>query len=245
MSIYTLLFDGLSKIYVFLRILDPTPTGAVDDNLFVIKTGAANFYLYKKDGVIVAFDTGFGIPVIKRELAVIGVDPGDVSAVFLSHTDFDHTGGVSVFSNAQVYLSREEERMIARRTPDADGVRKSVKRTARKFGVYRNAAINRPYSLLKDNDEITVGEIAVRAVESPGHTPGSMSYVADGKYLFAGDALRLIGGKVRPLIRFINMDHAMCLKSIKKLAGLNRIEMILTCHRGYCRDFNGAMEKWK
>jgi glyoxylase-like metal-dependent hydrolase (beta-lactamase superfamily II) len=135
--------------------------------------------------------------------------------------------------------------MITRRTPDVGGAGESGKRTARKFGVYRNAAIYRPYILLKDNDEIKVGEIVVRAVESPGHTPGSMSYVIDGKYLFAGDALRLIGGKVRPLIRFINMDHAMCLNSIKKLAGLSRIEMILTCHRGYCRDFNGAMEKWK
>ena len=85
MSLYTVLFDNISRFYVTLRILDPAPTGAVTENLRIIRAGAANFYIYAKDGAYAAFDTGFGKPVIRRELVKLGINPDSISAVFLRY----------------------------------------------------------------------------------------------------------------------------------------------------------------
>ena len=45
-----------------------------------------------------------------------------------------------------------------------------------------------PDLLLKDGDEITAGTIVLRALSTPGHTPGSTCFVV-GKHLFSGDTL--------------------------------------------------------
>ena len=47
------------------------------------------------------------------------------------------------------------------------------------------AKIDRP---LSDGDEIPVGAAAIRALHTPGHTPGSTCYLA-GRILFSGDVL--------------------------------------------------------
>ena len=47
------------------------------------------------------------------------------------------------------------------------------------------AKIDQP---LADGDEIAVGRASLRAVHTPGHTPGSTCYVA-GRILFSGDVL--------------------------------------------------------
>jgi len=41
---------------------------------------------------------------------------------------------------------------------------------------------------LRDDDYLIVGELKIKALHTPGHTPGSMCFLA-GKYLFAGDTL--------------------------------------------------------
>ncbi len=42
---------------------------------------------------------------------------------------------------------------------------------------------------LYDGQEITVGGSKIRVVHSPGHTPGSTSFLLDGKFLFTGDTI--------------------------------------------------------
>ncbi len=45
-------------------------------------------------------------------------------------------------------------------------------------------------SLIEDNDVIEVGELRVRAIATPGHTPGSLCFYVEGTpLLFTGDTL--------------------------------------------------------
>ena len=44
-------------------------------------------------------------------------------------------------------------------------------------------------NFLKDGDEISFGSSKLRAIHTPGHTPGSLSYVVDEKVVFTGDIL--------------------------------------------------------
>ncbi|MHC5537507.1 MBL fold metallo-hydrolase [Singulisphaera rosea] len=49
-----------------------------------------------------------------RRLEALGLRPGDVSHVVLTHADPDHTGGLADFPQAQVHISEEELASVAR-----------------------------------------------------------------------------------------------------------------------------------
>ncbi len=48
---------------------------------------------------------------------------------------------------------------------------------------------NRPSFLVEDGQVFEIGDVRLRAIHNPGHTPGSTSYVLEGKMLFSGDTL--------------------------------------------------------
>ncbi len=45
------------------------------------------------------------------------------------------------------------------------------------------------FSALADGQSIPVGDSRIAVIHSPGHTPGSTSFLLDGKYLFTGDTI--------------------------------------------------------
>ena len=47
----------------------------------------------------------------------------------------------------------------------------------------------RDSKFLKDDDSLKFGKAKLRVIHTPGHTPGSLSYVVDEKYVFTGDIL--------------------------------------------------------
>ena len=48
---------------------------------------------------------------------------------------------------------------------------------------------DRTTNLLDDEDEIFFGKSKLRVIHTPGHTPGSLCFVVDEKYVFTGDIL--------------------------------------------------------
>lgn len=225
------IYDILTAFFVKLNHVDPIETGKIRDNFFVVRTATANFYVYKSGEDIICFDSGFGKSQILRELNKLGIDPKCITHVFLTHSDFDHAGGISLFENAKIYLSFDEEQMI-------------TGKKARKLGFMYNSKIIRPYHLLGNNDVITVGSTKIRAIAAPGHTPGSMCYFINEAILIVGDALRIINGKVYP-IKYYNMDTEQQKESIKKLAQLDNVQLACTGHRGYTESFKEAVMNWK
>jgi hydroxyacylglutathione hydrolase len=83
--------------------------------------------------------------------------------LFLTHDHYDHTGViVSLRGRLKVPLATHELSSYQLKTP--------------------------PEILLNDGDPITVGELKVKALFTPGHTPGGLCFLVD-KYLLAGDTL--------------------------------------------------------
>ena len=185
---------------------NPISTGKIIDNLYVVKTGTVNFYIYKNDYDIICIDSGFGKNIILRELTSLGLSPDSITHLFLTHSDIDHISGAQLFQNAKIYLSADEEQMITREK-------------ARMFGRIYNPKIKGMYNLLDDNNEVDVGSIKVRVIATPGHTPGSMSYLVNESVLFVGDTFRLIDNKIYPMRQFINILRRQ-IKGNQKVAPL-------------------------
>jgi hydroxyacylglutathione hydrolase len=224
-------YDIFTAIFVRIKHVHPIATGKITDNLFVIKTGTANFYIYKSEEKVICFDSGFGKSLIIRELNNLGIDPSAITHLFLTHSDFDHANGADLFDRAEIYLSADEEQMITRKK-------------ARIYGFIYNSRIKSTYHLLKDNDVVTIGPTKIKAIATPGHTPGSMSYLINDSILMVGDAFRLINGKVYPL-KYYNMDTEKQKESIRKLSGLDNIQLVCTAHRGYTEMFREAIDHWR
>jgi glyoxylase-like metal-dependent hydrolase (beta-lactamase superfamily II) len=208
----------------------------IADNVYEIKSRAVSMFVYTAAEPPICFDTGISEDDVKRGFDTLGFKPEHVKYVFLTHTDRDHVGGLNLFKNADVYLSIDEEQMIDRTTP-------------RFLGFVHNPPLMKTYTLLKNGDIVQAGETKIEAVATPGHTPGSMSYVVNSSILFVGDTLTLRDGKVRHFSKrhlrdLTHMDIATQTKSIKKLAQLKNISLMATAHTGFTTEFESAMSDW-
>ncbi|PIN82519.1 MAG: sulfurtransferase [Nitrosopumilales archaeon CG11_big_fil_rev_8_21_14_0_20_33_24] len=64
-----------------------------------------------------------------------------------------------------------------------------VKATGAKLYLSKYEGYNFDTNFIRDADNISFGKIKLRVIHTPGHTPGSLSYVVDEKYVFTGDIL--------------------------------------------------------
>ena len=211
--------------------MEPTHTGEVLPNIFAFSNRQVSFYLMKTGGKYIAFDAGISQRVARREFGRLGINPDDVAAVFLTHTDSDHVGGIGFFPNAKVYISKQEEQMINGST--------------RRHLFISGNRLKCAYTTLGDGEAIDIDGVNIKCIVTPGHTKGSACYIVNGKYLFSGDNFSLKDGKAQLFIAFYNMDVNEQKKSIAKISGLQNIEAAFTGHHGYTKNFAEAFEDWR
>lgn len=124
-------------------------------------------------------DTLNGKPFVLHDipalLSTIGVKPGDVTDVMLTHHDFDHAGGQHLFPNAHVHVNRTAlDTLMA--TNDTPAVTENLK--ARRGGD----------TLTEFDDAYEFGGVKIRMIG--GHVPGSCVAemdVGDTTYVFVAD----------------------------------------------------------
>lgn len=198
-------------------------SGQVSDKMYMLNTAISNFYIYDTGESLIALDTGMGAGLSRAQLDKHGLDPGRVSAVFLTHSDFDHVGGLSLFPNAGLYLSVVEEDMVTHKR--------------HRQLILFNRRLHRGYSLLRDREKVAIGGSEVELIYAPGHTPGSSCYFVDDTYLITGDLLTVKrDGSLGPFNAFNNMNHKEDKKSLERLSGegvFERAKYILPGHGGY------------
>jgi glyoxylase-like metal-dependent hydrolase (beta-lactamase superfamily II) len=102
-----------------------------------------------------------------------------LETVIVTHGHFDH-----VFSSA-LFKAETGAGMVMH--PDDLPLLSEVPETARFFGV-KASLPPQPDRLVREGDTIPVGGLSLRVLETPGHTPGSISLCGDDA-VFVGDAL--------------------------------------------------------
>jgi hydroxyacylglutathione hydrolase len=232
--ILVLLLSAFSR-YAFkfqseVKKMHSTSTQKLTESIYCAKDVFVNAFFIRNNNYYIAIDAGNNAKSLRKQINSLNIDTAKVRFILLTHSDGDHVGGLSLFPNATIYLSKEEEQMINGKTS--------------RMLVFKNH-LNRPYKTIDNNEVITFDNLSIKGILNPGHTPGSMSYIVNDSSIFTGDALSLIAEKVDVFNKLFNMDTQTQMKSIRKLALLEGVKHIYTAHYGYSDNFSGAFQSWK
>jgi len=208
----------LAKMLYEQSKMHPADTQEILSDIFTIRNSHVNFYLIKSGEKYIAIDAGLSSDTTTDELQKLGISSDNIIAVLLTHTDSDHIGALSLFSNATVYIGSDEIQMI-------DGT------VSRNF--FTKNKLDVPYETLSNGETLELFNMKIECIFTPGHTNGSVCYLINGKYLFVGDTLSLQDNEVGLFSSFYNMNNEMQKNSIKRLSELNDIQYIFSGHYGF------------
>ncbi len=172
----------------------------------------AAVYLVRFGGHAAVIDAGCGnsIETIIKNIDSCGVKPEQVDYLFLTHCHFDHTGGAEDLSDAlQCKIVAHELDAIYLESGD-NGV------TAASWYGTSIQPFNVDIKVSGSGKEFCLGEGIIRAIHTPGHSPGSMVYLTESegqKVLFGQD----IHGPLDPALLSNRGDYV---KSLKRISGL-------------------------
>lgn len=108
--------------------MTPVATGQISEHGFAIKDDFVNMYLIKDSLGYIAIDAGKDIKTIEIELQKLNIKPDEVIAVFLTHSDMDHVAALLLFTNAKLYMAREEVKMLNGEKQKIPGYNNSISR---------------------------------------------------------------------------------------------------------------------
>lgn len=146
------------------------PTGAIQENC----------YLIYNDTSLLIVDPGDESEKIKSEISKLSAKP---VAIIITHAHYDHIGAVNTirdYYNIPVYISPIEQSWLQDPELNLSGLSRHDD---------MDDIIIRPAEFeFKNYDTYTIGDMTFKVVPTPGHSPGSVSFIFDD-FVVCGDAL--------------------------------------------------------
>ena len=142
------------------------PPFKVFDNLYWLGTRQHSSWALQTSAGLIIIDTNFAWatePEIIGGLTTLGLNPRDIKYVIISHAHGDHDQGAAELQKrygAQVVMGTPDWEATLKRPADAPG------------GVPK-----RDISVGPEGTKLTLGDTTIQIVATPGHTPGTLSYV--------------------------------------------------------------------
>lgn len=207
----------------------------LDENLYALREDLTEgrfpieIYLVIGREKAALIDTGLGTGDLKAAVSTV---TGLPVLVLHTHGHIDHTGADSQFD--EQYMSWDEPLFGAGEAEfaQADRQRLALIRTelAGRPAVLSAALSHRvrtarvTYRAVGDGDTIDLGGVELLTVATPGHTPGSLSYVnRRERYAFTGDGIADIHWFDQTSATDVWRFRNMLLHFAKKAAGVERI----------------------
>ena len=138
----------------------------VFDNLYFVGTRIHSAWALTTTDGIILIDTLFDYaiePEIVEGLKTLGLDPGSIRYVLISHAHGDHDQGAAL-------LQSRYRAKIVMGAPDWEA---TLQRPASAAG----GVPTRDVAVGPEGTKITLGDTTVDVIATPGHTPGTLSYI--------------------------------------------------------------------
>lgn len=135
-----------------------------------------NCYLIEKDGAVLIIDPGGDPEIVTDYITTNRLRP---AAIMLTHAHFDHIGAVDQLQhtfNLKVFLHEMEHDWLS--DPIKNG----------SAGLMHQSMIVHTSPSTLTEGKMSIGEFSFRVLHTPGHSPGSVSFVFDD-FVVDGDAL--------------------------------------------------------
>lgn len=171
--------------------------------------GDVNVYLIREDPVTLV-DVGPKTPeaaeVLRSKLRANGIEFADVRRIILTHAHEDHCGLAKNVrdeaKDAEIFvhkwetghlfgrLAREEHRKLLVRSGVPEKVLEEMRLLYEKISLLTDSLAEGDFSELHDEMEIEFESGSLRVLHTPGHTPGSCSFVREAnRTLICGDCV--------------------------------------------------------
>jgi len=184
----------------------------ITENVFQLEAAKfSHVFLVQADQAFL-IDTGMpGLTgKILTELQSLGVSPGDISAILLTHHDVDHIGNAKQLqkaTGAELWAPAEDIPNItgAKKRPDVKHLIETIIRPQKPTDVkiYESGW---PYG-------------GIRVIHMPGHTPGHTIFQYED-VVFTGDLFKFIGGRFQISSGLMNWDINKEKESLRALKHL-------------------------
>ncbi|MBS7625536.1 MBL fold metallo-hydrolase [Candidatus Bathyarchaeota archaeon] len=229
----------------------------IQGNIFYLDTyahgmsGAIGVLICRSGGGSVVFDSGMPNSKnnILKSIERLGVKPESVTHILLTHRHIDHAGGASFlldeFPKASIGIHPFSASALSNPTKIYDGGREL-------FGEY--ATPMKPIQTSKmrtlgDREEINVGQEAVQAIYTPGHTSDHIAYyIHSSKILYCGDVVgsfNALRGCVHPTCMYPSFNYEKYKITIRQIRAMD-LEGLVFPHFGYVlgrRNVRDVLEK--
>jgi len=172
-SKYAFIVEKYEHFYRYPEQYRMTPFKIFGSLYFVGNADVGSYLIDTGDGLIL-IDTTYPTTrtLLVQSIWEAGFNPGEVKYILHTHGHFDHFGGTQLIvslSGAKTYLG----------APDAEMFRKRPEMALISDARYAYLELFTPDVELNDGDIVTLGNISIRAISTPGHTKGVMTYVFD------------------------------------------------------------------
>jgi N-acyl homoserine lactone hydrolase len=151
---------------------------------------------------------------LTSQLAEIGLKPGDITYVAISHTHGDHIGNVDLFPEATVLMQRAEYNWIHSNNGPNDNVNQLMALARKLLGTPKKLQ-------LLDGDTDVFGDGSVFLISTPGHTPGSQSLLVhlkkSGFIILSGDVAHSAENLRNDVVPTLNTDRAESIASMEEM----------------------------
>jgi glyoxylase-like metal-dependent hydrolase (beta-lactamase superfamily II) len=175
--------------------------------IYLIEAGYTNVYLVEHEGDFALIDAGppGSLKAIREYMDSLGLDPAEIRLVILTHSHWDHAGGLSEIYEEfrpRIAAHRLEARYVSEGKPPLGRSYKPV-----------------PVDLLLDEGDIIHG---LRVLHTPGHTPGSICLLHGAEEaLFSDDLVYELDGELYEIPSQYSLDPEGNRESIRRMAGLS------------------------